>query len=248
MNIHSMLEAYLGELRNSTDAKYRDEFVVRFQTEGYCQVVCNGSLEGVEDEIIKREIEVHRALGRDFEWSLFSTDHPSDLFHRLLAHGFVPDTPEVICALDLNLLPESTTPVRVEKVANPHQLADFRSVAEVVFEKDYTYTAGTLAECMRTGDQSETGFVAYRGDTPVAIGRLTKDPRSEFAGLFTGGTLPQFRGQGYYSALVWARARFARELGAKFVTVDARPTSLPILLRLGFCELVASSPCLYTLR
>ncbi|HTX49603.1 MAG TPA: GNAT family N-acetyltransferase, partial [Caulobacteraceae bacterium] len=48
------------------------------------------------------------------------------------------------------------------------------------------------------------------------------------------GAVPDYRGRGAYRALVAARADEARRRGHRFLTVDARETSRPILERLGF--------------
>lgn len=45
---------------------------------------------------------------------------------------------------------------------------------------------------------------------------------------------PEFRGRGVYRGLVHARMEAARNRGAKLALVHARPTSSPILQRLGF--------------
>ena len=65
-------------------------------------------------------------------------------------------------------------------------------------------------------------------------GASTSMPGVEFAGLFGGVTLPEFRGRGLYRATVARRAELARERGYRWLYVDALPTSRPILERLGF--------------
>ena len=63
---------------------------------------------------------------------------------------------------------------------------------------------------------------------------LTWDPGKQFASLWGGSTIAAFRSRGLYTALVAVRAQEARRSGARFLTVDARPMSRPILERLGF--------------
>lgn len=239
-----MLDTLLAEWRTLYTPSYSDEFIVRTQTPGYCSVMCAGSLESVADEIIQREIEVHDALGRDFEWTLYDSDLPSDMLDRLQSFGFEVGTKEVICgiAVDTAFFPEDSA-IRVERVRDEKGLGDFRTVAEAVFEKDFSYTTSVLADCLEKRGTHQTGFVAYDGDMPVSIGRLDKVQGGVCAGLYTGGTLSAYRGMGYYRALVWERIRYAKELGAKIVWVDAKPTSLPILQRLGFEPLAESWPC-----
>ena len=54
------------------------------------------------------------------------------------------------------------------------------------------------------------------------------------ARLGGGSVKPEFRGRGIYRALVAARVRIARDAGLTAVATDARPTSKPILLQIGF--------------
>ena len=242
-----MLEVLLNSWRCSSDAVFSDEYIVRFQTEGYCQVITNGCLEGVADKIIEREIAHHRSIGRSFEWAYFSLDLPTDLKQKLVEHGFQPGIKEVICMIETDAIAsQDIGSYRVERARDEKGLADFRAVAEAVFAKDFSYTTGVLAECLREGKTSETGFVAYDGDIPVSIGRLSWPDGSQIAGLYTGGTLETHRGKGFYRAVVCARAKVAQEIGAKYLSVDARPTSLPILTRLGFEPVVESWPCDWT--
>ena len=69
---------------------------------------------------------------------------------------------------------------------------------------------------------------------PVSSGRLELAPGKAFAGLYGGGTRPDYQGRGVYRALVAARAAEARRRGHRYLTVDARETSRPILQRIGF--------------
>ena len=242
-----MLATLLNEWKTLGDPVFTDAMVVRFQTDGYCQVLANGSLECIADEIIEREIAYHRSIGRSFEWKLFSTDLPADLLDRLVARGFEVGIKEVVCAVDLaNYFREGDPDIRVERVSNESQLNDFRSVAEEVFGKDFSFTTGVLAKCLADGSDAEVGFVAYDGDTPVSIGRLDRAMGGTCGGLYTGGTLPEYRCRGYYQAVVAARVAVARDVGLKYLWVDAQPTSLPILKRLGFEALVETWPCEYS--
>ncbi len=242
-----MLATLRQEWKTLGDPVFSDAMVVRFQTEGYCQVLANGNLEDIVDEVIDREIAHHRSINRSFEWKLFRTDLPADLLDRLVARGFEVGTKEVVCAVDLaTYFREGDPDIRVERVSNENQLNDFRSVAEAVFGKDFSFTVGLLARCLAGGSDAEVGFVAYCGDTPVSIGRLDRGEGNICGGLYTGGTLPEYRGQGYYQAVVAARVARAREVGLRYLWVDARPTSLPILQRLGFEAVVETWPCEFT--
>jgi GNAT superfamily N-acetyltransferase len=85
-------------------------------------------------------------------------------------------------------------------------------------------------------------IVAMAGDEPVSSARIDFYAGTEFAGLFGGGTLPQWRGRGIYRALVAYRARLATARGYRYLQVDASAESRPILERLGFACVAMTTP------
>jgi GNAT superfamily N-acetyltransferase len=80
------------------------------------------------------------------------------------------------------------------------------------------------------------------GDRPVSAARMVVYPGTGFAGLWGGGTAPQWRGRGIYRALVARRMQVAAELGCEYLQVDATDMSRPILERLGFRALSVTTP------
>ncbi len=112
------------------------------------------------------------------------------------------------------------------------------AVASEIFKKDYQLTASELAAGIRSGSTQHRGYIAYAGDEPAGVGRLYTHPLSAFGGLFGGGTRAAYRSRGVYRALVAARAQDALELGAQYLSVDALPTSQPILKRMGFERII----------
>ncbi|HLU75640.1 MAG TPA: GNAT family N-acetyltransferase [Nonomuraea sp.] len=83
------------------------------------------------------------------------------------------------------------------------------------------------------------------GDEPVSAARMELYPGTGFAGLWSGGTVPGWRGRGLYRALVARRARLAADHGYRYLQVDASPDSRPILERLGFLPLTTTTPYTY---
>ena len=67
-------------------------------------------------------------------------------------------------------------------------------------------------------------------------------PGTGFASLWGGGTLPEWRRQGIYSALLAHRARLAKERGYEFLRVDASEDSRPILQKLGLHGVTVTTP------
>ena len=199
------------------------------------------------DAAIAREVAHHRALGASFEWKLYAHDRPADMLRRLERSGFEIGPREAVLAYDVSDVPPWVSAARADAVMRLDridQVDTYRRVAEAVFGKDFAFTAGQLADAIRAGSTQHRGYVAFAADgTPAAVGRLYTHPASAFAGLYGGGTVPSHRGQGLYRATVAARARDAVALGARYLLVDALPTSRPILERLGFQWLTDTWPC-----
>ena len=57
---------------------------------------------------------------------------------------------------------------------------------------------------------------------------------SQFAGLWSGATLPAYRRRGLYTAVLAVRVQEAIRRGYHFLTIDASPMSRPIVARHGF--------------
>jgi len=200
------------------------------------------------DAVIDEQIAHYRELVSEFEWKLYAHDKPDDLLSRLRRRGFEIGPREAFMVFDLSnraeWIHDSVDPA-VIRVEREDQIADYRRVAEAVFDKDYAFTYGELAEAIRAGSTDHVGYIAYDGREPVSVGRLYTHPQSWFAGLYGGGTLSSHRGKGFYRAVVAARARDAIAAGAKYLSVDALPTSRPILERMGFQWLTDTWPCVW---
>jgi GNAT superfamily N-acetyltransferase len=188
--------------------------------------------------VVLEEARRARWLGRALEWKVYAHDLPPELPALLEAAGFQPDVAETLAALDLRA-PGEAAPVpqdlTVREVVDLPTFQDALRVSEAAFGPTGLETLEKFRN--RLMDPTARLFVAYLGARPVAAGRLELPPGRAFAGLWGGGTVPDARHRGVYRALVHARAERARELGYRFVTVDAGETSRPILERLGFVPL-----------
>ena len=182
---------------------------------------------------------------------MFDHDTPADLKQRLIAHGFEPDEPEALMALDLEEAPARLLqPVSadIRRITDPAQLSLVAAVQAQVWEKPTPGLEDELAQTLRTHPDLMSIFQAYADDKPVANARICYHPGRRFADLWGGSTLPAYRGRGIYTALVAVRAQEARTRGVRFLTVDASPMSRPILEKLGFRHLVYTTPFVWTKR
>ena len=202
--------------------------------------------EAIADAVIAEQVAHYRAARAEVEWKVYGHDSPGDLIDRLARHGFVVGPREAVMVLDLNSRPawvDDPSIHPVVRVGTVAQVGLFRAAAEDIFKKDYQLTAGDVTRALEIGSTEHLAYIAMDGDSAVSIGRLYTHRDSAFGGLYGGGTRATHRGHGWYRAVVAARARDAVTLGAKYLIVDALPTSRPILERLGFQHLTDTWPC-----
>ena len=204
--------------------------------------------EASADAAIAAQIARFAEIGREWEWKHYSFDRPADLEQRLLASGFQADEEEAflvaeISELDLDVAPPEGVEVRpVEDAAGVDALV---AVAEEVFEEEHSSLARELKARLQSGEGRIVPVVAWAGDRAVSSGRVEFHFGTEFASLWGGGTLVEWRRRGVFRALVAHRARLAAERGFRYLQVDASPDSRPILRRLGFVELGMTTPYMH---
>jgi GNAT superfamily N-acetyltransferase len=204
------------------------------------------------DAVIAEQIAIFAGRAQPFEWKLYDYDQPADLAGRLRAAGLVAEEPESFMVAEvapvLEQLRSAGAPagVRVDRVTDPAGVAKMNEVSELVFEEDRSELKESILAQLRTAPEMTGLFVAMAGDVPVCAARIEFLPDTEFAGLWGGGTLPEWRGRGIYRALVRYRAELADQRGYRYLTVDASPDSRPILERLGFTRLAITTPYLWT--
>jgi GNAT superfamily N-acetyltransferase len=184
------------------------------------------------------------------EWKTFAHDTPADLGLRLERAGWESGDAEVLVVFDLETdpLPASPPGVVMRRLDDPAEIAEVERVQDAVWGADHLpWLADWLRDEMAARPDAISVFVARPaegvGESAAAVGWITCAPGTSFAGLWGGSTLPEHRGRGLYRALVAARLAEARARpGVRFATVDALPTSRPILERLGFRRLTETRP------
>jgi GNAT superfamily N-acetyltransferase len=168
-----------------------------------------------------------REIPGHVEWKYYSHDGP-ELRERLLAAGLEPEDEETVVVAEAASIPPP--PVEVElRLATD----EFDDLAARVFGRRHALPARAVA------------VVAVEDGQPVSGGRVDFEDGVEFAGLFGGITLPDYRGRGLYRATVAKRAELARERGYRWLYSDALPTSRPILERLGFVPITTTTPFVF---
>jgi GNAT superfamily N-acetyltransferase len=253
-----VLQAFDTQVRQSTRPDgtgaviERAGAVVRRVTDssqdGSC--VCWSGLDAASaDAVIAEQVAYFRGLGTRFEWKLYSYDQPADLAQRLLDSGFVAEDPESMMLAEVASVPRVAglpDGVRLQRVTDPAGVDLLIALHERVFGDDESGLRQSLLAQLRDAPEVTVMVLAMAGDEPVSAGRIEFVTGSEFAGLWGGGTLPQWRGRGIYRALVAYRAALAAEAGYRYLLVDASPDSRPILERLGFSCLATTTPYIWS--
>ncbi|HXL96559.1 MAG TPA: GNAT family N-acetyltransferase [Streptosporangiaceae bacterium] len=262
MDIAEVLAAFDEQLRRNPKmgpgiTVERDEQVTRILDEAadWSGVIWSDLTEDTADAVIAAQVA---RLGRDcvggdcvgagWEWKHYSYDQPADLPARLLAAGFVPEPPETLLVAEIAELDLRTPPpVGIDLVPVTGRAGADAMVA--VHDEVFGGSGQRIADVVLGGiaDQppSVAAVIAMAGQTPVSAGRVEFPPGGDFASIWSGGTLPAWRGRGIFRSLVAHRAALAADRGYRYLQVDALPDSRPILRRLGFAELATTTPYLY---
>lgn len=230
-----------------------------FQREGfvsYESLEGLGSLEAVDNLIAETvaffagNAEIER-----FEWKTRGHDWPSDLDERLRAKGLEADEVETVMvgeashlAVDVEL-PEGVTVRRVDQLPEREAIVTEASDVAAKIFGDGPSGAEMLDRLDRMNglEQFWVAEAATDGGSHVVCsGRLALVAGTEFAGVWGGSTLPEWRGKGIYRALTAARARAALAEGVRYINSDCTVMSRPILERSGLVAVTTSTPYVWS--
>lgn len=201
------------------------------------------------DRLIARQRDYFAARGEAVEWKIYGYDEPADLPDRLRAAGFVPEPTEtVVVALATAIAAEPVLPggVALRRVTAAADMRRIAAMESAVWHADRDWTGEHLIREIAAAPDDYVVLTAEAAGRVVAAGWLEMRPASQFAGLWGGATLREWRGRGIYRALVARRAQFAAARGVRYLQVDASGDSAPILRRMGFQPLATTTPYVWT--
>lgn len=211
----------------------------------YCMVECPEGLDADPDHWIARQVEFFSGRGELVEWKTYSYDEPADLAVRLAAAGFVAEADETLLLGEVEgLVHEVDLPpgVRLRGVTSEADLDRVNALMKTIWGRDAG--DGWLNREMRANPEALDVVVAEESpDGPVLCAAwLRYSPGTDFASMWGGSTLPEWRRRGLYRATVSHRARIARERGYRYMRLDTSPDSRPILERLGLQAVATTTP------
>jgi GNAT superfamily N-acetyltransferase len=201
------------------------------------------------DLLITRQRDYFAARGEPVEWKTYDYDEPADLPDRLRAAGFVPEPTEtVVVAPAAAIAAEPVLPdgVVLRQVTANADMRRIGAMESVVWETARDWTGDHLIRQVAAAPDDYLVLAAEAGGQVVATGWIEFRPGSQFAGLWGGATLREWRGRGIYRALVARRAQLAAAREVPYLQVDASSNSAPILRRLGFQPIATTTPYVWT--
>jgi ribosomal protein S18 acetylase RimI-like enzyme len=220
-------------------------------TDGAGFVEAPRGLEDDADAVIAAQVEFFRERGLPFEWKTYGYDEPADLGERLERAGFSRQEPETLILGEVDRVLErpSALPskLRLREADGPGDYQRIAVLTDTLWHNGLERIVDRLAAEKRMFPDRLSVFLvedALKGpDGPAASAAWIRfHPGTGFASLWGGGTLPEWRRQGLYSALLVHRARLAKERGYEYLRVDASEDSRPILQRLGLHAVTSTTP------
>ncbi|MFC7495660.1 MULTISPECIES: GNAT family N-acetyltransferase [unclassified Nocardioides] len=257
-----LLAAYDEQLRTDAETPGADSVTllgpVRLVTfAGGRGFVTYRDLGGADAEAIDRlvgaALEHYRAdpeITR-VEWKTRGHDHAPGLQESLLSHGFVAEEPESIMIGEARQLAvEVSLPdgVTVRQVTDEGDVRAMSAMGARAFGDSPEAGVAVADALLRrlTRDDGMELWVAEAAGQIVSAGRLEPVPRTDFAGIWGGSTLEEWRGRGIYRALTAERARSALRMGKTLINSDCTEYSRPILERYGFLTVSTTTPYRWT--
>jgi GNAT superfamily N-acetyltransferase len=234
-------------------AAERDGPLTRITGYAYGGVVVYPDLAGLEgralDALIARQVAFFSERGELFEWKLHGHDLPDDLDARLLDAGFEPQDTETVeiasvsAATGAPVLPDGVTLRETRALEDIERMV---AMEDRVWGNDGSALIHDLAAELEAMPDALTIVLAEAGGEVVSAGWMRFPHRTEFATLWGGSTLPEWRRRGIYRALVAYRANLAAARGVRYLEVDASDDSRPILERIGFQAVTTTTPFIWT--
>lgn len=255
-----LLQAYDAQLREGAEVLSADHvdrlgplWLGTFGERGF---VSYRSLDGVADATLDELIAdtiTHFAADpqiQQFEWKTRGHDSPADLPQRLTAQGFQAEDPETVMLGEARALarpvelPGGVTVRRIDNQADPYPDV-VRAARAQALAFGAPFDAHDLMRRIEQGAGHTEVWMAQTAREVICVGRLEIIPGTGFAGLWGGGTLPEWRGRGLYRALTAARAQSALSRGVQYLHSDCTEYSRPILERSGLRAITTTTPYLW---
>ena len=182
------------------------------------------------------------------EWKTRGHDDAPGLSEALVAAGFIAEeTESIMLGAAASLIADVPLPdgVTLRTVHDDRDVRAMCAMQDRAFGDEVSehYAEAILRRLAR--DDGMELWVAEADGEIISAGRLEPVAGTDFAGIWGGATLEQWRGKGIYRALTSARARSAVGLGKTLLHSDSTEFSRPILERSGLIKVSTTTPYLW---
>jgi len=185
------------------------------------------------------EMQSLKQLGGKVMCRVYQHDVPKDLENCLANEGFEQldtVTLTVLPLLQFELKQDKSPDIQVKELRKAKDVADFLCVTEAAFGQPSPQDHAYIEESMKFPNFKY--YLAYIKQQPVGAARFIVPEHSRFGFFFGGCVLPEFQGQGVYSALIKTRLQVAKSLNLEFICNEAKESSRPIMEKIGFHSIV----------
>ncbi len=189
--------------------------------------------------VIDREVGYFTPMQQPFTWKVYDHDWLPSLKDKLASRGFAADDdPAAVMLLDVQNAPAALfQPLQadIRHIDSVDGLQDVVHVLDQVWGGDNTWVNERLGLHLDVPGYLSI-YAAYVDGQPASIA-WTYFPRGQFATLFAGSTVAEYRRQGLYTSLLATRLKEIRERGYRYAVVEAGAMSKPIVAKYGFQHL-----------
>lgn len=191
------------------------------------------------ETVVDREVAYFAPMNQPLTWKVYDHDQLPHLGRALSSNGFVEDEePAGVMVFDLNQAPASSFEAGE---ADIRRITDREGLRDIVHVLDGVYGGHNDWVYERMGAHLDipgylSAYAAYLDGKPASAA-WTYFPGRNFATLFGGSTLAEYRNRGLYTSLLRTRLRETRERGCPFAVVEAGPMSRSIAAKHGFQHL-----------
>jgi hypothetical protein len=191
------------------------------------------------DHVIDREVDYFTPMKQPFTWKVYDHDLLPSLKDKLALRGFAgDDDPAAVMVLDVENAPDALfqpAATDIRRIDSLEGLQDIIHVLDQVWGGHHTWVNERLGMHLHVPGYLSV-YAAYIDGQPVSIA-WTYFPRGQFATLFAGSTVAEYRKQGLYTSLLATRLKEIRERGYRYAVVEAGTMSQPIVARHDFQHL-----------
>ena len=236
-------------LADAADVERHDDGSLRWYHSGLPDMHLNAVLTthlepDHADEVIGEMLTRMRERGAPFIWWVMPSAMPSDLAHRLQAHGLIDDGrwPGYAIATDALADPPPVDGLEIRRVRRKGEFDAYLGVYAAILSPSPAFTALFVRAARRIGfgeDAPEQHFVGLLDGEPVATVSLVTAGGA--AGIYNVTTVEAARGRGIGAAMTVAAVRHGADRGFEVATLQASTLGRPVYERLGFefvCDLV----------